>query len=96
MVTKEQTTLYRYCVVVLIGELRTLIFLRQNKSKLPTDAYLAELLGLSATAFSSICRSRSSMSGVTLQKLIFEIAKLSAPVDFATIMSDFIKPLLPK
>lgn len=92
MVTNVQTTFYRASVVRLLQELRNLMFIESNRTSYPTDSSIAYLLGLSPTAFSSISRRCSSMSGITLQKLIFEIVKRSAPGDFANLMNDFVNP----
>lgn len=95
MVDSHQIGIYRFSVVHLLQTLRYLMFIESKRTSYPTDSSIAYLLGLSPTAFSSISRSCASMSGITLQKLMFEIAKRSAPGDFATTMSEFVSPYLP-
>ena len=92
MVKSEDINFYRSCVVNLLQELRILLFIESKRTSYPTDSSIAFLLGLSPTAFSSISRQCASMSGITLQKLMFEIAKRSAPGDFATTMNEFVNP----
>lgn len=90
MVKSEEITFYRASVVHLLQELRILMFIESKRTSYPTDSSISYLLGLSPTAFSSISRGCSSMNGITLRKLMFEIAKRSAPGDFATTMVSFV------
>ena len=92
MVKFEEITFYRASVVYLLHELRFLMFIESKRTSYPTDSSIAYLLGLSPTAFSSISRKCASMSGITLQKLMYEVAKRSAPGDFATTMNEFVNP----
>lgn len=89
MVTNEQITVYRNRVSFLLMELRSLLFIKSGRVSYPTDTSIAYRLGISSTALSSISRQCSSMSGITLFRLLREIALLSSPGDFTTTMVQF-------
>lgn len=90
MVTSEQTTLYRAKVSRLLSALRNAIFVESGRLQYPTDASIAYLLELSPTALSSISRQCSSMSGVTLYKLLSELSKRSSKDSFEIHFTAFL------
>ena len=95
MVDSHEIDSYRSSVVYLLQTLRYLLFVESKRTSYPTDSSIAYLLGLSPTALSSIFRCRSSMSGITLQKLMVEISKRSDSVNFASTISDFVSLYIP-
>lgn len=90
MVTNEQTTIYREKVSGLLSALRNAIFVESGRVHYPTDASIAYLLDLSPTALSSISRQCSSMSGVTLYKLLHELSIRSSKDSFLIHFEDFV------
>lgn len=90
MVTQTQTKLYREAVLKLLIKYRQGIYADSGFKKFPSDQDLAQRLGISKTAMSSIFRCCSSMSGITLRSLLVDLSHLYRECDFLGFVSDFI------
>lgn len=73
---------YRKFVAELIQKLRIAVFNSSGKTRFPTDAYIAYMIGLTPTAFSNLCTCKASASGVTLSIIVASLSSFGVSVSF--------------
>ena len=92
MVTNVQTTLYRKKVSSLLQSYRNALFVESGRVVYPTDSSIASRLGISPTALSSISRQCSSMSALTLRRLLIDLSCMLTKSDFSDLVTNFLAP----
>lgn len=90
MVTELQIKLYRQAVIRLLSKYRHGIYSDSGFKNFPSNHELAERLGLSDTAMSSISRGCASMSGITLRSLLVDLSHIYSENDLLRMVSNFI------
>lgn len=91
MVTELQTKLYRKAVIRLLSKYRHGIYSDSGFKNFPSNHDLAERLGLSDTAMSSISRGCASMSGITFRSLLIELSHFYSESDLLRMVDNFIE-----
>lgn len=89
MVDSDFIRLYRSRVYDCCILLRNVMFSASGYKRMPRDYEIAELLGISDTAYSSIIRKTASASGVVLFRLFVELSKRLSLDEFVSCFTAF-------